>query len=166
MTPSSTSDPSDRQQGAAAVEMALVTPLLLLILFGVLEFGVLFAQDLGIGGGAREGARVAATTSTLTCDEVIALTRDATTTAFLSGTDVGVAVGTLDPVSRPPSYSGDLCSAPLAGPAVSSSAVVCDRAGDGHAVQVSTSFDAELQILFGPSITVPLTSEGVFRCES
>jgi uncharacterized iron-regulated membrane protein len=46
--------------GAAAVEMALLTPLLFLILFGILEFGVAFLNVQSIRTGVREGGRAAA----------------------------------------------------------------------------------------------------------
>ncbi|HXH13859.1 MAG TPA: TadE family protein [Alphaproteobacteria bacterium] len=46
-----------REEGAAAVEFALVLPLLLMILFGIIEFGlVLFRQEV-ITNASREGAR-------------------------------------------------------------------------------------------------------------
>ena len=41
------------------VEFALVLPLLILILFGIIEFGFLFAQHLDVRHGAREGGRMA-----------------------------------------------------------------------------------------------------------
>jgi Flp pilus assembly protein TadG len=46
------------QRGAAVVEMALVTPFLILLLLGLVEFGWLFAQNLDIKHGAREAARM------------------------------------------------------------------------------------------------------------
>lgn len=46
------------QRGAAVVEMALVTPLLVLLLLGTIEFGWLFMQNLDIKHGAREAARL------------------------------------------------------------------------------------------------------------
>jgi Flp pilus assembly protein TadG len=42
------------------VEFALIAPLLLLMLIGLIEFGWLFAQNLDVRHGAREGARLAA----------------------------------------------------------------------------------------------------------
>jgi Flp pilus assembly protein TadG len=45
-------------KGSAIVEMALVTPFLVLLLLGMLEFGWLFTQNLDIKHGAREAARM------------------------------------------------------------------------------------------------------------
>jgi hypothetical protein len=49
-----------RERGANLIEMALVMPFLIVLLFGIIEFGWVFAQDLTIKHGAREGARLAA----------------------------------------------------------------------------------------------------------
>jgi Flp pilus assembly protein TadG len=48
------------ERGASLVEFALVAPLLLLLLIGMVELGWLFAQNLDVRHGAREGARLAA----------------------------------------------------------------------------------------------------------
>lgn len=42
------------------MEFALVFPLLVLLLVGIVEFGWVFAQYLDVRHGAREGARIAA----------------------------------------------------------------------------------------------------------
>ena len=44
-------------QGQGLVEFALVLPLLLLILFGVLDLGRIFATAITVTNAAREGAR-------------------------------------------------------------------------------------------------------------
>ena len=49
-----------QERGASLVEFALVAPLLFLLLFGMIDFGWLFAQNLDVRHGAREGARLAA----------------------------------------------------------------------------------------------------------
>jgi Flp pilus assembly protein TadG len=46
-----------REGGAAAVEFALVVPLLLMVLFGILDYGLLFSNALSAKQGVREGAR-------------------------------------------------------------------------------------------------------------
>jgi Flp pilus assembly protein TadG len=50
----------ENERGAAIVEMAFVAPLLLLLLLGVVEFGVIFGQYNEVRHAALEGARVAA----------------------------------------------------------------------------------------------------------
>lgn len=45
------------QKGASAVEFAIVLPVLLLILFGIIEFSVAFYDKAMITNASREGAR-------------------------------------------------------------------------------------------------------------
>jgi len=48
-----------RQRGAAIVEFAVVLPLLLTILFGIIEFGYVFMVRQTLQHAAREGCRLA-----------------------------------------------------------------------------------------------------------
>jgi Flp pilus assembly protein TadG len=50
--------PTDR--GAAAVEFALVLPLLLILVFGIIDFGRAFNAQITLTQAAREGARMTA----------------------------------------------------------------------------------------------------------
>jgi hypothetical protein len=50
----------DNDQGAAAVEMALVLPLLILLLGGIIDFGFAFNTQISLTHAAREGVRVEA----------------------------------------------------------------------------------------------------------
>ncbi|MGV8846220.1 TadE/TadG family type IV pilus assembly protein [Tessaracoccus sp.] len=45
------------QRGATAVEFALVLPLLLTMVFGVIDFGIFFGNTISLQSSAREGAR-------------------------------------------------------------------------------------------------------------
>jgi len=47
------------ERGAELIEMAVVLPLLLLVLFGIIEFGFMFQRFLVLTNAANEGARVA-----------------------------------------------------------------------------------------------------------
>lgn len=49
-----------RQSGAAAVEFALVLPILIILVLGIVEFGYFFFLNSAAAGAAREGARAAA----------------------------------------------------------------------------------------------------------
>jgi Flp pilus assembly protein TadG len=49
-----------RDRGAAAVEFALVLPLLLLIVFGIIDFGRALNAQITLTQAAREGVRLAA----------------------------------------------------------------------------------------------------------
>lgn len=49
------------ERGAAAVEFALVAPILFLVLFGIIDYGVWFADQLAVNQSAASGARTAAT---------------------------------------------------------------------------------------------------------
>lgn len=51
---------SRRQSGAALVEMAIALPLLILLFFGILEFGLAFRDRLTIANGTQSAGRVAA----------------------------------------------------------------------------------------------------------
>lgn len=47
------------QRGAAAVEAAIIFPLLIFLFFGTLEFGLMFRNSHNISTASRSGARVA-----------------------------------------------------------------------------------------------------------
>lgn len=49
-----------REEGAAAVEFALVVPVLLALLLGIIEFGFFFNQQVSATQVAREAARAVA----------------------------------------------------------------------------------------------------------
>lgn len=54
-----------RSDGVAAVEFALVLPVLLVLVCGIMDFGNLYAQMNIVNEAAREGARIAAVGGTL-----------------------------------------------------------------------------------------------------
>lgn len=82
-------------RGAAAVEMALVTPLLLIIMFGSFELGNYFLDEHRLVKAVREGARFAGrqSFSNYSCPSgttpggtVVADTQNVVRTGLLSGT--------------------------------------------------------------------------------
>ncbi len=59
MNPRRTRPIDDQQRGAAIVEAALIMPVLLLLVFGVLEMGMLMRDNLTLAQSTRDGARAA-----------------------------------------------------------------------------------------------------------
>ena len=55
----------DPERGAAAVEFALVLPLFLVLVFGIVDFSRAFNVQLTVSDAAAEGARALATGATL-----------------------------------------------------------------------------------------------------
>lgn len=48
------------QKGQTLVEFALVLPVLLLLILGLIQFGIIFSAQIAITNAAREGVRLAA----------------------------------------------------------------------------------------------------------
>ena len=66
------------ERGAELVEFALTLPLLLLVVLGIIEFGLLFQEYEVVTNAAREGARIAVLSNSAgyTNDEVVTRVND------------------------------------------------------------------------------------------
>ncbi len=143
-----------RDRGAAAVEFALLLPLLLLLVFGIIDFGRALNAQITLTQAAREGARLAA----LGDSNVVSGTQTAAT--GLSPVSVGVSscpAGTT---------SGATCTTVTTCPANAATGV-------SAVVQASYSFSFITPIkaiasMFGASFgsTMTLTATGVMPCET
>lgn len=80
------------RRGSAAVEMALVTPMLLTLLFGAADLGNYFLSEHALINGVRDGARYAARVYPLACTAV----NDDTTTTTATATKNLVRTNTID----------------------------------------------------------------------
>jgi TadE-like protein len=86
-----------RERGASIVEFAIVAPLLFLLLFGIIDFGWAFSQNLDVKHAAREGARLAAVNAAPGADPderldaLIAMVRERSTELADEDTEVFVA---------------------------------------------------------------------------
>jgi Flp pilus assembly protein TadG len=87
------------ESGAEFVEMALAFPLLLLVVLGIMDFGIMFQRYEVLTNAAREGARVAVLPhycpDDATCEaNVLARVNDYIGASFLGGSgSVSVTVG-------------------------------------------------------------------------
>jgi Flp pilus assembly pilin Flp len=62
----------NNEKGATAVEFAVIAAILFVILFGILEFSILFLQEHFVANAAREGVRIGVRANNYNCfdDEV------------------------------------------------------------------------------------------------
>ena len=127
------------EAGAVAVEFALVLPLLVLILFGVFEFGLAWSKVQVLEGAAREGARCAAV-------------RAAEASVGLPVCDVETRVR-----DAAGSYESSLPATLSIG--------VCSADTVGEEVTVSWEQPLELSIPFWKDVSFSRHISGTFRCE-
>ena len=76
-------------RGQSLVETAIVLPIILLIIMGIIEFGLLFNNYIIITNASREGARKAAIGGT--DSEIIQVVENVTTTLELSKMTISVS---------------------------------------------------------------------------
>jgi Flp pilus assembly protein TadG len=130
-----------REEGVAAVEFALILPVLALLLFGVLEFGRVWSQYQVFQGAAREGARCAAVQATEFSDCDIQTSIQNAAEPYEPETTAAVQIG----------------GAPRA--------AGCTDGDQGEDVQVSWEQPLRINIPFWNDVTVTSTIKAVFRCE-
>lgn len=87
------------ERGAAAVEFALVLLPLALLVFGIIEFGLLLNKQISVANGAREAARYAAIHYAELDVIDQAKARAAETSGFLTGISSTVSVSACSPGS-------------------------------------------------------------------
>lgn len=76
-------------KGQSLVETAIVLPILILLVMGIIEFGLIFNNYIIIANASREGARKAALGGT--DDEIIQVVENMTTTLELSNMTISIS---------------------------------------------------------------------------
>lgn len=157
--------------GASAVEFALVVPLLLLLVFGIIDFGIVFSQQLSLNNAVRQGAREAVAggnTGQTTCADVVTNVRDASYALAMDTSQIAVTVQTQSAagVFYP---SGSQPCGTTANP--TSSTVVCQgsfQPGGNDSIVVTATYVGKYVVpmpIPGFPSSVTLTSQAVYRCE-
>jgi Flp pilus assembly protein TadG len=127
------------ERGVVAVELAILLPLIIIILFAIIEFGIALTRTLAYVSGAREGARYAAVhcqpqattcTTTLIQDRIVATM----------------------PAGYPVTFTNF------------SAAPNCATAG-GSLVTVSWEQGVPITVPFLPDLSWTIEPTGTFRCE-
>lgn len=143
-------------RGASAVEFALVMPILIMLVFGIISYGIVFAQMLALGNGAREAARYGVVENR-TCGQIATAATDASNTIAMSGADVSVTI-TRGASQASATAGGNRCGSAATNP--------CEGSADGDSLYVRLDFTSEVIIpLAFVDDTVDIDGRGVFRCE-
>jgi Flp pilus assembly protein TadG len=134
------SDRGCEERGVAAVEFALLVPLLVVILFSITSFGIALSRFVAYTSAAREGARYAA----VHCQP------DATqcTIALIQARVAGAAVG--NPIAPGPVTVNRDCKTAIP---------------PGQVVTVSWVQSIPIHIPMLPDLSKTITISGSFRCE-
>lgn len=158
-------------QGAVAVEFALLAPLLILLVIGIISFGFVFSQNLALNNASRDAARFAVvkqidgTTATRTCWDALARARQNSQGIGLRSDQVGVTVsvggasvcsiaaGVALPTPRP-------ASAPW-------NKVPCEgtTSGVNDRLSVTSTYNSHLPAPFIGRTQFTLNATSSFRCE-
>ena len=138
---------SDHQGGQSLVEFALIIPLFLLIVAGMVDFGMGLYSNMTVINAAREGARMSITTPG---DTSLVESRVRSMAGGLSATDLSVNTS---------------CQRPAAAPATTwgSCTGTAYQSGDAVVVRVNYTYHMIWPLAFGNSI--PLSSEVRMRIE-
>lgn len=154
-----------RDRGAVAVEMALVTPILVMLVFGIIQFGIVFAQKLALSNAAREAARAGTVavndSARLTCQDIANQVKSTVGTVGLNTSNVTVTIKKAD-------GSGGtaivVCSGKTDGTMTSTVTPCTGSTSDGQLI-VEASTPANIAIPFSVSTGLTLTGSGAYRCE-
>jgi Flp pilus assembly protein TadG len=133
-----------RENGAAAVEFAIVASVLVMLVFGVIEFGLGFWQVQNLRAATREGARVAAVQGSAT------QVSDAMVNASSGSLPAGFTGFTLSPATG--------CTSDTIGQQVT---VTIQNASLAPSVRDAFTIDIPLM----PTFNINPTLSGTFRCE-
>jgi len=142
-----------REDGAAAIEFAIVTVLLLLIVFGILEYGRIYSQVEVLNGAAREGARVGAVQGT----------RSDITNAVMAS--AGPYSGQISNITVSAKSESGASAPPGQDPPCQDSSTSPGVVTQGGTITVTFDYHAKVNIGLLPPLNQDISIEGVFRCE-
>ncbi len=142
------------QTGASAVEFAIVLPVLVLLVFGIVQFGIAYNRVQGLNAAAREGARLASVGAGYSDIQ----TRVQSAQSLFAAADVQV-----DTCSSP---SGTSACTPTTG-----QQDTCASAGVGGQLTVQATvapnptYAINIPLMPGAPYSIGYSASGVFRCE-
>jgi Flp pilus assembly protein TadG len=87
------------------VEFVVVAPILLLLVFGIVQFGILFNNYVALTDAVRVGARQAAVSRQLPDPEAVTVTRVTRAAGHLKTSDLEITVDPYDPAKGTPTWA-------------------------------------------------------------
>lgn len=125
------------ESGAVMAEFVIILPLLVILLFGIIQFGIAFNRVQALHAAAREGARLASLSQTTDVQIQNRVTQSLNGITFNSAPATAITPAFAKP---------------------------CNNRG-GQTVEVLVTAQYNLSIPFLPPQTLNLTGDGTFRCE-
>ena len=138
------------ERGASAVEFALLAPLIFMLLFGIIEFGLAFLNVQSIRTAVREGGRAAAVGAPVNSVGSFKGTRETTVDA-----SVGSIPTSLKNTILVQSSQGGRCT----------SANIGENVTVQYQIPASGAGSVAVRIPLLPDITLTPTITASFRCE-
>ena len=156
--------PKGNDSGAAAVELAAVVLWFLVLVFGIINYGFIFASQISMSAAARDAARAGVVMSNgiaMECGAIAEMASDSlvilggSPTAVLVTVSGGGGICTWQPpaiTGDDPETTGDETAEPCTG-------------SNGGPLTVAIQYSYESIVPFPPPTSAELKADGVFRCE-
>jgi len=140
-----------------------VLPILLALIFGMVNFGFIFAAQISLNSSARDAARAGVVNplagSAMTCYQIAQAGRDNSATIGVNTLNVGVTVKNL-------TTGGQSCTLPAGSGATvitNGGSLLCT--GTGGQLSVVLTYNAVSPAPLVPPSSAILSATGVFQCE-
>ena len=166
---------ASHEHGAVAVEFALVFPILVMLVFGIIAFGIVLSQQVTLGNAVRDGARFGTvglfsagpTPPNQTCRDVIALTRSNANSLAMKGESAVTVVVTrgASPDTATPRCTANAGTASTVATGTGATERPCKGAAATDNLYVKASFNTQAQIPLIPMPSFTIDSQGAYRCE-
>ncbi len=138
------------RRGQALVEFALIFPVFMLILAGILDFGFMLYSRMTVINAAREGAHVVLSDA-IKNDAVLIANIPARVSSTVGGVAQGVTLTTVTECVQPNSSACSFSGSPLA------------ASGDSVKVTVTHTYKAFFPLLFGQTFDLTSTVQMVLE---
>jgi Flp pilus assembly protein TadG len=153
-------------RGASAVEFALVVPLLLLIVFGIIDFGVVFSQQLTLNNAVRSGARAGVVVGQLLdCPAIRSKVSNDLSGIAMDKTQLTVKISLLTPGG---SVTSTACGSSYqqTTSTTGSGTYPCQGTANGSSLIVEAQYPSAVPVSFPPfPTTIGLGAKAVYVCE-